>query len=63
MKKETAIEALKDFIKIYDNLLIVRTVPAEVLDILIEAIETILPLIADDPSHPFADDVLMEVDQ
>lgn len=45
MTKETAINALKDFIKIYDNLLIVRTVPAEVLDILIEAIETVLPLI------------------
>ena len=45
MTKETAIAAIKDFIKLYDNLLAVRVVPAEVLDILIEAINTVLPLI------------------
>ena len=63
MTKETAIEAIKDFVKLHDNFLAVRVVPAEVLDILIEAIKTVLPLIEDDPSHPFADDVLMEVEQ
>lgn len=45
MTKETAIEAIKDFIDLYDNLMAVRVVPAEVLDILIEAIKTVLPLI------------------
>lgn len=48
MTKETAIEALKDFIELYDKLLIVRVVPAEVLDILIEAIKTVLPLIEEE---------------
>lgn len=45
MTKETAIAALKDFVKLYDNLLVVRVVPAEVLDILIEAVKTVLSLI------------------
>lgn len=45
MTREVAVEALKDFVELHDNLLAVRVVPAEVLDILIEAIKTVLPLI------------------
>lgn len=45
MTKEVAVEALKDFVELHDNLLAVRVVPAEVLDIVLEAIKTLLPLI------------------
>lgn len=48
MTKETAVEALKDFVKLHDNLLAVRVVPAEVLDILLEAIQTVLSLIEEE---------------
>lgn len=48
MTKEVAVEALKDFVKLYDNILMVCVVPTEVLAIVREAIKTILPLIEEE---------------
>lgn len=48
MTEEAAINVLKYFIKEYDKIFMIGVVSAEVLDIVIEAIKTILPLIEED---------------